>query len=58
MGLLVPLSGKSAALGQAMQNAAQLAVMESGADLNLLPRDSGETAASAETALRSVMAEG
>ncbi|NBX74679.1 MAG: penicillin-binding protein activator [Alphaproteobacteria bacterium] len=58
VGLLVPLSGKSAALGQAMQNAAQLAVMESGADLNLLPRDSGETAASAETALRSVMAEG
>jgi ABC-type branched-subunit amino acid transport system substrate-binding protein len=49
--LLLPLSGRNAALGQAMLNAAQIAVFDMGStDFELMPRDTGaggEAAASA-----------
>jgi ABC-type branched-subunit amino acid transport system substrate-binding protein len=58
VGLLLPLSGKSASMGQAMQNAAQLAAQDTGANFTLLPRDSGETAEQAAAAARALVAEG
>ncbi len=57
--LLAPLSGKSAALGQAMVNAAQLAVFETGgAGFELMPRDTGGTSEGAVVALRDALASG
>ena len=41
MALLVPLSGANAELGQAILDAAQLALFESGDRLVLVPRDTG-----------------
>ncbi len=44
VGLLLPLSGARADIGQALQNAAQLAVFDdNGAQIELLPRDTGDT---------------
>jgi branched-chain amino acid transport system substrate-binding protein len=44
VGLLLPLSGARADVGQALQNAAQLAVFDdNGAAIELLPRDTGDT---------------
>ena len=57
--LLVPLSGPNAELGQAILDAAQLALFESGGDrLTLLPRDTGGKAAGAASAARAVIGEG
>ena len=57
--LLVPLSGANAELGQALLDAAQLALFESGADrLILVPRDTGGNAAGAAGAARAVIGNG
>jgi branched-chain amino acid transport system substrate-binding protein len=57
--LLVPLSGANAELGQAILDAAQLALFESGGDrLILVPRDSGGNAAGAANAARAVIGDG
>jgi len=57
--ILLPLTGKNAQLGQAMLNAAQLAVFDS-ADtrFELMPRDTGANTASAEAAARDAVASG
>jgi ABC-type branched-subunit amino acid transport system substrate-binding protein len=57
--LLVPLSGANAELGQALLDAAQLALFESGSDrLILVPRDTGGNAAGAAGAARAVIGDG
>jgi ABC-type branched-subunit amino acid transport system substrate-binding protein len=57
--LLVPLSGANAELGQAMLDAAQLALFEAPDDrLTLVPRDTGGTAEGAARAARAVIADG
>ena len=57
--LLVPLSGANAELGQAILDAAQLALFEAGGDrLTLLPRDTGGNAGGAAAAARSAISEG
>ena len=59
MALLVPLSGANAELGQAMLDAAELALFEASDDrLTLLPRDTGGTAEGAANAARAVVGEG
>lgn len=56
VGLLLPLSGQAASLGQAMLEAAQMALFETGNDqLELLVRDSGGDAATAAAAAHSVI---
>jgi ABC-type branched-subunit amino acid transport system substrate-binding protein len=57
--LLVPLSGANAELGQAILDAAQLALFETGGDrLVLVPRDTGGNAAGAANAARAAIGEG
>lgn len=57
--MLLPLSGPHAALGQAMANAAQLAVFDMGVDnFELLPRDTKGTAHGAMRAARDALASG
>lgn len=57
--LLVPLSGPNAGLGQAILNAAQLALFQTGGDqLTLVPRDTKGTAAGAADAAHAVAGEG
>ena len=57
--LLVPLSGANAELGQAMLDAAQLALFEAQDDrLTLVPRDTGGTAEGAAKAARAVIGDG
>ena len=57
--LLVPLSGKSAALGQAMVNAAQLAVFDMGVNqFELMPRDTKGTPEGAVAAAREAISSG
>lgn len=57
--LLVPLSGANAELGQAILDAAQLALFESGGDrLALVPRDTGGSARGAVAAAHAVIGEG
>lgn len=57
--LLVPLSGTNAELGQAMLDAAQLALFEAPDDrLTLVPRDTGGNAGGAAEAARAVIADG
>ena len=57
--LLAPLSGKSAGLGQAMVNAAQLAVFEMGVNqFELMPRDTQGTTSGAAQAAREAIAGG
>lgn len=57
--LLLPLSGPSAALGQAMLDAAQMALFQTGDDrIELLPRDSGGAAAQASAAAKAAIADG
>ncbi len=59
IGVLLPLSGNNAALGQAMLNAAQMALFEVGHNsFELIPRDTQGTAAGAQSAAREVLAEG
>jgi ABC-type branched-subunit amino acid transport system substrate-binding protein len=57
--LLVPLSGANAGLGQALLDAAQLALFETPGDrLTLVPRDTGGNAEGAARAARAVIADG
>ena len=57
--LLVPLSGANAELGQAMLDAAQLALFEAPDErLTLVPRDTGGTADGAAKAARAVIGDG
>jgi ABC-type branched-subunit amino acid transport system substrate-binding protein len=57
--LLLPLSGQNRQLGQAMLNAAQLALFDQGdPGIELLPRDTGGTAAGAAEAARAALAQG
>ncbi len=57
--LLAPLSGKNAALGQAMVNAAQQAVFETGgAGFELMPKDTKGSSEGALAALREALAGG
>jgi branched-chain amino acid transport system substrate-binding protein len=57
--LLAPLSGPNAGLGQAILNAAQLALFEAGGDqLTLVPRDTKGTAAGAADAAHAAVGEG
>lgn len=59
IGLLLPLSGQHRAVGQALLNAAQLAVFDYAAsDFELLPRDTGDSAEGAVTAMRDALASG
>jgi len=56
VGLLLPLTGQAASLGQAMLDAAQMALYETGNDrLELLVRDSGGTATTAAQAAHAVI---
>ena len=57
--LLVPLSGANAELGQAMLDAAQLALFEAADDrMTLVPRDTGGNAEGAAKAARAVIDDG
>jgi ABC-type branched-subunit amino acid transport system substrate-binding protein len=57
--ILVPLSGSSAAVGEAIMNAAQLALFDIGADsFELLPHDTQGTAAGAAMAAQSAIHDG
>ncbi|HEU0118584.1 MAG TPA: penicillin-binding protein activator [Alphaproteobacteria bacterium] len=57
--LLLPLKGKNAALGLAMENAAQQAVFDSANNnFELMPRDTGDGDAGAEAAARDAIASG
>jgi branched-chain amino acid transport system substrate-binding protein len=57
--ILVPLSGKSQAMGQALSNAAKMAADEfGGRQVILLQKDSGETEASAAAATETALREG
>jgi len=57
--LLVPLSGRSAAIGRDLVDAAQMALFDVGEnDLVLLPRDTGDKPEAAVAAFRAAVAEG
>lgn len=57
--LLVPMSGPNAALGQAMFQAAQLAIFDIGIDnLELVPQDTGATPADAQNAANAALNDG
>ncbi|MDD3288567.1 MAG: penicillin-binding protein activator [Alphaproteobacteria bacterium] len=57
--ILLPLSGKNASLGQAMLNAAQLAVFDmAGDNFELMPRDTGANPESAALASRDAIGSG
>ncbi|MGZ9097401.1 MAG: penicillin-binding protein activator [Micavibrio sp.] len=57
--LLAPLSGSNAEVGEAIVNAAQLALFDVGADtFELMPRDSKGTASGAYSAAETAIAEG
>jgi ABC-type branched-subunit amino acid transport system substrate-binding protein len=57
--ILLPLTGKNAALGQAMLNASQQAVFDSASNnFELMPRDTGEGEAAAATAARDAIGSG
>ncbi len=59
VGLLVPLSGPQATLGQGLMEAAQLALYESGSnDVALIPHDTGGTKEQAIVATRAALEEG
>lgn len=59
VGLLLPLSGPNRQLGQAMLNAAQMALFDQGdPGIELVPRDTGGTAAGAAEAARGAIADG
>lgn len=59
VGLLLPLSGRSAEIGKAMLDAAQLALFDAGAkDMVLLPMDTGESPEGAAAAARNAVDQG
>lgn len=56
VGLLLPLSGSAAAVGQDLLDAAQLALFDVGtSDIELLPRDTGDTPQQAVAAANAVL---
>ena len=56
VGLLLPLTGTAASLGQDLLDAAQMALFDVGrTDLELLPRDTGDRPQQAEAAARSAL---
>jgi ABC-type branched-subunit amino acid transport system substrate-binding protein len=56
VGLLVPLTGNAASLGQDLLDAAQLALFDVGrSDLELLPRDTGDSPPQAAAAARAAL---
>lgn len=57
--LLVPMSGHSANVGEAIMNASQLALFDIGADtFEIMPRDTGGTASGAAAAARTAINDG
>jgi ABC-type branched-subunit amino acid transport system substrate-binding protein len=59
VGLLLPLTGRAASLGQDMLRAAQMALFDAGPNsVVLLPRDTGGTAGGAEVAAQELLNEG
>lgn len=59
VGLLVPLSGPRAPIGQAMLNAAQMAVFDSGLEtFEILPRDTGDSPQKARNAAQDAVTSG
>jgi branched-chain amino acid transport system substrate-binding protein len=59
LALLVPLTGKSANIGQSIANAAQMAVLESGsADFQVIPYDTGDTSDTTTQAATQAVADG
>ena len=59
VGLLLPLSGKNAAMGKSFQDAAQMAVNDLSADnFELIPKDSGMSASDTARAVNDAMSEG
>lgn len=59
VGLLVPLSGSKAAIGQSMLNAAQMAVFDSGLEtFEILPRDTGDSPERARGAAQEAVSAG
>lgn len=59
VGILLPLSGSHAALGQAMLQSAQMALFSAGyARFELIPRDTGESPETARQAAQSVVDDG
>jgi len=57
--ILLPLSGQNAALGQAMQNAAQLAVFDvADSHFELMPRDTASNESGSEAAARDAISSG
>jgi len=56
--LMLPLSGRSAALGQAMQQAAELALFDTGKELAIAAYDSGDSPDQAAQAYRKAKTEG
>lgn len=56
--LLVPLSGPNASVGQAMLDAANMALFEVSADIALLPRDTGSTPDGARIAAGRAVSDG
>ncbi len=57
--ILLPLSGSHADIGQALLNAAQLALFDMGShSFELVPRDTGGTAGGAEKAMHSALSDG
>jgi len=56
--LLVPLSGPNKPVGQAMLDAANMALFDVSADLALMPRDTGSTADGARAAATKAVADG
>jgi ABC-type branched-subunit amino acid transport system substrate-binding protein len=58
VGFLVPLTGPNSSVGQAMLDAANMAVFDVSADIALLPRDTGSTAADARNAANLAVGDG
>lgn len=59
VGILLPFTGAHAALGEALLNAASLALFDHGGDtVTLLPKDTGSTGSGADSAVRAALGEG
>jgi ABC-type branched-subunit amino acid transport system substrate-binding protein len=58
VGLLVPLTGPNASVGQAMLDAANMAIFDLSSDIALLPRDTGSTPEDARNAANIAIGDG
>jgi len=58
VGLLVPLTGPNSSVGQAMLDAANMAVFDLSSDIALLPRDAGSTPEDARNAANRAIGDG